>query len=356
MILTIFGYPKSGKTLLFNLLTDKHEEVSKFSASANEFHKALVEVPDQRLAKLSELFGPAPTYARIEFLDTGALAFGDSKSSTTFMDLVRRADGLVHMVRGFEDEEIPHPAGSIDPVRDIGNMEDELRTVDFLSVEKRLERLKVDVMKMKSQELVEELELMTALKDWLEEGKPMREFPFTPAQEIKARGFKFLSHKPLFNIVNADENTYKNYLKLEKGPENNSATRVFCAQIEQELLELDEEDRAVFQEEYGLGDYRYMRESFVKISYELMNLISFFTVGPKEVRAWTVNKGDNAYAAAGKIHSDIQKGFIRSETIAWDELLEAGGLNQAKEKGLLRLEGKEYIAKDGEIMHFRFNK
>lgn len=356
MILTIFGYPKSGKTLLFNLLTDKHEEVSKFSASANEFHKALVEVPDHRLAKLSELFGPAPTYARIEFLDTGALAFGDSKSSTTFMNLVRRADGLVHMVRGFEDEEIPHPAGSIDPLRDIGNMEDELRTVDFLSVEKRLERLKVDVMKMKSQELVEELELMKALKEWLEEGKPMREFNFTPAQELKAKGFKFLSHKPLLNIINADEDTYQTYREFHSGPENKTATRIFCARIEHELLELDEEDRAVFQEEYGLENYQYMRDNFVNISYELMNLISFFTVSPKEVRAWTIEKGDNALTAAGKIHSDMQQGFIRAETINWTEILEAGGFNQAREKGLLRLEGKEYTAKDGEIMHFRFSK
>jgi GTP-binding protein YchF len=353
MILTIFGYPKSGKTSLFNMLTDKQEEVSKFSTSTHEYHKAIVDVPDHRLTQLAEHFNLPPVYVKIEYLDTGALAFGESKN-VTFIDLLRRADGLVHMIRGFEDEEILHPQGDIDPARDIHTMEDELKTVDFISVEKRMERLFADVKKMKSKELEEELELMKKLKDFLEQGNPLREFSFTPAEELQARGFKFLSQKPLLNIINADENTYRKYLELKQEPEKNITTQVFCAKIEQELLELDEEDRSVFQQEYGLADYHYMRENFINISYRLLNLVSFFTIGDNEVRAWTIKESDNAYTAAGKVHTDIQKGFIRSETINWQTLLEAGGFSQAKDKGTLRLEGKDYIVKDGEVLYFRF--
>jgi ribosome-binding ATPase len=355
MILTIFGYPKSGKTLLFNMLTGQEEAVSKFSASANEFHKAIVDVPDERLAKLSKHYESPEIHAKIEFLDTGALAFGES-NNVTFIDLLRRADGLVHMIRGFEDEEILHPSGNIDPVRDMRAMEDELITVDFLTVEKRLERLAVDVMKIHSKELKEEFDVMKRMKEHLEAGKPLREFSFTPAEEIMVKGFKFLSQKPILNIINADENSYDKYLELKKEPENFTSTQVFCAKIETELLELDEEDREMFQEEYGLKNYQYMRSTFIQTSYTLMNLLSFFTVGKDECRAWTINKGDNALTAAGKIHSDIQQGFIRAETIDWKDLLETGGFSQAQKKGLLRLEGKEYIVKDGDILHFRFNK
>lgn len=356
MILTIFGYPKSGKTLLFNLLTDQHEEVSKFAASsANEYHKAIVEVPDHRLGKLAEFFKTPPVYAKIEFLDTGAAAFGEGKS-TTFLDLLRRADGLVHMVRGFDDDEIIHPKEEINPVRDMKDMEDELIANDFISIEKRLERLAVDVMKMKSKELVEQFELFKRLKAHLEEHKPLRVFPFNKHEELMVKGFTFLSQKPLINIINTDDVHYLEHKKLEKEPANNSTTLVFVGKIEQELLELDKEDRAIFQAEYGLDDYCYVHDCFIKACYRLMDLISFFTVSEVETRAWTIKDGDTAYIASGKIHSDIQQGFIRGETIGWQVFLDAGSFNAAKEKGLLRLEGKEYIVKDGEIVHFRFNK
>jgi GTP-binding protein YchF len=356
MILTIFGYPKSGKTLLFNLLTDQHEEVSKFSThSTHEYHKAIVDVPDHRLTKLAEFHDTPPVYAKIEFLDTGPVAFGESKNET-FLTLLRRADGLVHMVRGFEDDEIIHPEGSVDPVRDMKNMEDELIANDFISIEKRIERLSVDVMKMKSKELVEELELMKRLKDHLEQHKPLREFPFTKREEFVVKGFTFLSQKPLINIVNTDENNYRKHLELKKEPEHHATTQVFVGKIEQELLELDEDDREMFREEYGLQDYSYIHDTFIKTCYRLMKLISFFTLGKDETKAWTVIDGDNAYIASGKIHSDIQQGFIRGETIGWQEFLDSGGFSHAKEKGLLRLEGKEYIVKDGEVIHFRFNK
>lgn len=359
MILTIFGYPKSGKTLLFNLLTDKKEKISKFSTSTDEYHKAIVDVPDPRLDRLAQHTGKPAVHTKIEYLDTGALAFGESKN-VTFIDLLRRADGLVHMVRGFEDEEIIHPPGPIDPLRDINTMEEELKSTDFITIEKRVEKLSADVKKIKSKELAEELEVMKKLKDFLEQGNPLREYSFNPIEEHMIKGFKFLSLKPLINIINADENTYEKYLKLKKEPEDgnetNTTTQVFAGKIEQELLELDEDDRPIFQEEYGLEDYRYIGATFIKTGYRLMNLLSFFTIGDNETRAWTIKKNDNAYIAAGKIHSDIQQGFIRSETIDWQDFLDTGGFSQAKEKGLLRLEGKEYVVKDGEILQFRFNK
>lgn len=355
MILTIFGYPKSGKTLLFNMLTGKKEDISKFSTSTHEFHKAVIDVPDERLKLLADFHETPPVYAKIEFLDTGAIAFRDSKD-TTFIDLLRRADGLVHMVRGFDDPELLHPEGAIDPLRDIRTMEDELITLDFITAEKRLEKLQLDNIKIKSKDLAEELELFKRIKSFLEEGKPLREFGFILKEELLIRGFKFLSLKPLINIINADENTYEKYLKLAKAPENNTETLVFCGKIETELLELADEDRPVFQEEYGLKDYQYMRENFIKACYKLMDLISFFTVGTDETRAWTITNSTSAYDAAGKIHSDIQQGFIRAEVMNWKDFLEIGGFSQAKEKGLLRLEGKEYIVKDGEIVHIRFNK
>jgi GTP-binding protein YchF len=354
MILTIFGYPKTGKTLLFNLLTEKKEKVDKFSAPSGEFHKAIVDVPDPRLKKLADFFETPPVYAKIEFLDAGAISLGEVKNST-FIDLLRRADGLVHLVRGFSDPEIVHPQGTIDPLRDMAAMEDELKTTDFLTIDKRLERLAVDVKKMKAKELQEELELLQKLKAFLEAGQPLREYAFTEKEDVLVRGFKFLSAKPLLNLVNADETSMKSYAGLVAPAVHRKCTALFAGKIEAELLELAPEERPVFQAEYGLADYRYIRDEFIKTSYALLDLISFFTVGKDETKAWTLEKGASAFIASGKIHSDIQKGFIRAEVIPWRDFLDCDGFARAKEKGLLRLEGKEYVVRDGEIVHFRFN-
>ncbi len=354
MILTIFGYPKTGKTLLFNLLTEKKEKVDKFSAASSEFHKAVVDVPDARLQRLADHFQTPPVYAKIEFLDAGAISLGEVKNST-FIDLLRRADGLVHLVRAFSDEEIVHAQGTIDPARDIAAMEDELKATDFLTIEKRLERLAVDVKKMKAKELQEELDLLQKLKAFLEAGRPLREYPFTEKEEVLVRGFKFLSAKPLLNLVNADENSIQACAALEAPAVHGKCTALFAGKIEMELLELAPGERPAFQEEYGLSGYRYIRDEFIKTSYALMDLISFFTVGEDETKAWTLERGSSAFIASGKIHSDIQKGFIRAEVISWRDFLDCAGFARAKEKGLLRLEGKEYVVQDGEIVHFRFN-
>jgi GTP-binding protein YchF len=354
MILTIFGYAKTGKTLLFNLLTEKKEKISKYSTTGSEFHKAIVDVPDPRLQQLASFFETPPVYAKIEFLDAGAISLGEVKNST-FIDLLRRADGLVHLVRAFQDPEILHPLQTIDPARDMAAMEDELKTIDFMTIEKRLERLEVDVKKLKAKELLEEQELLKRLQIFLEQGKPLRTFPFSEKEGLLVRGFKFLSAKPLLNLVNADENTIKTYGGLVRPVAERTTTALFAARIEQELLDLPAEERPDFQREYGLPDYRYIRDEFIKTSYGLMNLISFFTVGKDETKAWTIENGSSAFIASGKIHSDIQKGFIRAEVIGWREFLDCSGFAKAKEKGLLRLEGKEYIVRDGEIVHFRFN-
>jgi len=354
MILAIFGYPKTGKTILFNLLTGQKEQISKFSVSTEELHKAVVNVPDDRLTRLAEFHQAPAIHAKIEFLDTGAVSFGEAREST-FMDLLRRADGLVHLVRGFADAEILHPQGEIDPERDMRIIEEELKTTDFLSLDKRIERLSLDIRKMKTKELEEEMDLLKRLRDFVEGGRPLREYPLTAKEDTLVRGFKFISQKPLLHLINCDEASWKKYRSLAHAPTDKKATAVFAGKIETELLELDETDRAVFQSEYGLADYTFIRDQFIRTSYELLNLISFFTVGKDENKAWTVERGINAFLAAGKIHSDIQRGFIRAEVIPWQDFLAAGGFAHAKEKGTLRLEGKEYIIQDGEIVHFRFN-
>jgi len=318
-------------------------------------NKSLVNVPDRRLEQLADHFQLPPIHARIEYHDAGAISFGEVKN-TTFLDLLRRADGLVHIIRGFDDPEIVHPAGSVDPFRDIQTMEEELITTDFIGIEKRLERIKSDLQKMKSIELEDEYQLLTKLKDFLEQMKPIREFPFNIKEEFIVRGFKFISQKPLIHIINSDEVSYQKYLKNITEPGKSATTQIYCSKIETELLELDAEERPLFQAEYGLEGYEYLKESFVHKSYLLMNQISFFTIGKEEVKAWTINGNATALKAAGKIHEDIQKGFIRAEVAQWQQFLDAGGFNQAREKGVLRLEGKEYIIKDGEVIHFRFNK
>ena len=347
MILTIFGYPKTGKTTLFNLLTGQKEKVDKFSSSKGDLHKAVVSVPDERLEKLNEFYNTKIKHAQIEYLDTGSLSFGEVKAST-FLDVLRRSDGLIHVVRGFSDPEIIHPAGSVNPQRDISSMEDELIISDIITVEKRLERLEKDLQRNKSKELETEKKVLIKIKEFLETNRPLREMELSDAEEFIIRGFQFLSQKPIIHLINLDEG--KEPVIEER---DNQLILSFYGKIEEEIMDLDEEERKVFFEEYGIKES--IRDKFIRESYKLMNLISFFTVGEDEVRAWTIKKGDTAYEAAGKIHTDLQKGFIRAEVIFWEDFVKVGGFKNAKEKALLRLEGKDYKVKDGDIVHIRFN-
>lgn len=352
MILALFGYAKTGKTLLFNLLTDQQKEVSKFAAQKNELHQAITKIPDRRLTQISDLYKIPPVYANIEFLDTGSIAYGEAKSST-FLDILRRSEGLVHVVRGFEDQEIIHPKGSIKPDRDIQNMQEELKSTDYISIEKRFEKLTIDRKKIKSNEIEKELKLLSKLKDRLENNIPLKEINLNPEEEKMIKGFNFLSLKNLINIVNTDEKSYHDLLPLEKSLPH---TYVFSAKIEKELLELETDERKIFEEEFGLVNYQYLKHTFKNKCYQSMNLISFFTIGSNEIKSWTIEDNTNAYTAAGKIHTDIQQGFIRAEVINYQELLNQGSITKAKKKGLVRLEGKDYIVNDGDVIQFRFNK
>ncbi len=348
MIFTIFGYPKTGKTTLFNILTGLSISRDKFSVS-NEVHRAVVDVPDERVDKLNEIFNTKKKYTKIEYFDTGAVSFGEVKD-TKFFDTLRKADGLIHVVRNFEDDEILHPEGTIDYKRDIKRMEEELVLADYISCEGKLERLRKDYLKMKTKEIEFQIKLFEKLKTHLDEGKPLRELELSK-EELKAiSGFEFLSLKPIIHVVNSDDNGMKKVV-FEEG--KGRIVIGFLGEIEEEIHELSPEERREFMKEYGIKES--MRDRIIKNSYKLLELVTFITAGEKEVRAWPIKKGSSVYEAAGKIHSDIQKGFIRAEVIEWDRLYEAHGWKGAKEKNYIRLEGKDYIIKDGDVINIRFN-
>jgi len=352
MNLVLFGYPKTGKTTLFNLLTGQQADTSKFTSRQPDLHQAITPVPDPRLDRLAALYQLPAVPAAIQFMDTGPVAYGDAKSST-FLEVLRKADGLVHVIRGFEDPEILHSQGRVDPLSDLKHMHEELRTTDYISVEARLEKLMQERKKGKDPVQERETEVLTKIKAELEKQIPLQKIPLSPAEDKVIRGFNFLTHKSLINLINSDDQHYHRLLKLEEEIAN---TSVSCLQIERELLELDPVERPLFEKEFGLENYRYLKDFFIKGCYRALGLISFFTIGDREIKAWTTAEDTSAYLAAGKIHSDIQDGFIRAEVIPWQDLVEEGGLVNARKKGSVRLEGKDYPVHDGDVIQFRFNR
>jgi len=353
----IFGYPKTGKTTFFNLLTGATIEVKKFEDKEEAPHVRTCSVPDNRLDEISKLFpGKKKIYSSIDVMDIAGFSWGQVKSSV-YLNLLRTADGLTHVVRAFEDPEIIHPQGSVDAKRDIKNMEEELILSDLVIVESRLEKIEHDLKRKKDPEEEKEKELLEKIKGALDKGIAIREIELSADEERKIRGFTFLTQKPLVHLINLDE---KNIHLLES-PENFCPVSkkgvkclCFCGKIEKEISELEDEERELFLKEYGLKEFSINR--FLKVSYELLDLISFFTIGKDEVKAWTVKRGTSAYEGAGIIHTDIQKGFIKAEVIPWENLINAGSLKDAKEKGMVRLEGKDYKIQDGDVIYFRFGK
>jgi hypothetical protein len=270
---------------------------------------------------------------------------------------LRTADGLIHVVRAFEDPELVHPQGSVNPERDIKNMEEELILSDLVVIESRLEKIEHDLKRKKSPDEEKEKEILEKIKDKLNVGIAIREIDLNEEEQRKIRGFSFLTQKPLIHLINLDEKD----IHLIESPESFYSSQkkgvkclCFCGKIEKEISELEGEERELFLREYGLKEFSVNK--FLKISYELLNLISFFTIGKNEVKAWTIKKGTSAYEGAGIIHTDIQKGFIKAEVIEWNNLIDAGSLKDAKEKGMVRLEGKDYEIKDGDVIYFRFGK
>jgi len=354
----IIGLPQVGKTSLFRMLT-KASLSAHALANPREAHVGVAKVPDDRLDRLAALYKPKKlVHAAIEYVDVGAIGQEALKESA-YVGHLRNVDALVHVVRAFEDPAIPH-VGDIDPLRDIKNVDFDLMVSDLGQVEKRLERLEKDLKKMRSPELEREFDLLKRANAHLESERPLREMEMTPEDKKRVRGFMFLSEKPILYVLNITESAtlgselesaVEKYRLAEVASRPNAAAMAVCAKVEAELAEMSDEDAAEFLSSYGLKESGLVR--LVRKSYELLGLISFFTVGEDECRAWTIPVNSRAVEAAGAIHSDLEKHFIRAETIHWDALLEAGSEANARSRGTLRLEGKEYIVKDGDVMHVR---
>jgi len=353
MRLGIIGLPQSGKTTVFNALTRGHQPLTT-SGGRFDVHTGVVDVPDGRVDRLSELFKPKKTiYAKVTYADIAGLEGSQSAISGQLLNLLTQMDGLLHIVRCFEDVNVSHPAGSVNPLRDIGTMDAELLINDMISVERKLERLVDERKKGGGREravIDRELILFERFKETLSKEIPLRAIDLTAEEEKILAGFGFLTRKPLLVLINLHEGQETPPVEY---PHTHSNLVALQGKLEMEIAQLPPEDVDVFMSEYGITELGLAR--VIRLSYDLLGLISFFTVGPDEVRAWTIHRGSSAYEAAGEIHTDLQKGFIRAEVIPYDELLSLGGLNEAKAKGRLRLEGKEYVVHDGEIVHIRFN-
>ncbi len=354
----IIGLPQVGKTSLFKILT-KADISNRSYANPREAHIGVATVPDTRLDRLAELFNPKKlVHAQVEFADVAAIGQEALKESAYLQNL-RNVDALIHVVRAFENDEIPH-VGDIDPLRDIKNVEFDLMVSDLGQVEARLERMKKDLLKKKTPELEKENELLIRAKEHLEQEKPLREMEMSKDEKKIVRGFMFLSEKPMLYVLNISESTtlgkdleeaVAKYKVTELAARPNTGATAICGKVEAELADMSDEDAAEFLSSYGLTESGLSR--LIRKTYELLGMISFFTVGEDECRAWTVEKNSRAQQAAGAIHTDLEKHFIRAETIHWDTLLELKSEAAARAAGKLRLEGKDYIVQDGDILHIR---
>lgn len=354
----IIGLPQVGKTSLFRILTKAHLSDHAYS-NPREAHVGIAKVPDERLDKLADLYRPKKlTHASVEYVDVGAIGQEALKESS-YVGHLRNVDALAHVLRAFDDPSIPH-VGPIDPLRDIKNVEFDLMVSDLGQIEKRMERVEKDLKKMRSQDLEKELELLKRAKAHLETEKPLRELEMSGEDKKRFRGFMFLSEKPILYVLNVSESlTLGNDLENAVGKFNlaevaarpNAAAAAICGKVEAELAEMSDEEAAEFLGSYGLKESGLVR--LIRSTYHLLGLISFLTAGADECRAWTIPVNTRAVEAAGAIHSDLQKHFIRAETIRWDQLLEAGSEANARARGTLRLEGKDYIVQDGDVMHIR---
>ncbi|MEJ2684923.1 MAG: redox-regulated ATPase YchF [Candidatus Sulfobium sp.] len=360
MKIAITGLANSGKTTIFNALTGLNLETTVYPALVSEPHIGVVKVPDARVDRLSEIYRPKKTtYATVEYIDYIGLTKGDMEQNRKVADLIRDADEVVHVVRGFVDETVVHPMGDVDPVRDAGTVELEMIFGDLELVEKRLERMEEGMKKGRKPDEAEK-RLLLKCKEILESEKPLRNEMFTEEEQKSMRHLQFMSIKPSVVVLNTDEkerDTEKTHAALS-GLEaifSGGQVRVLalCGKIEMEIAQLPDEEAVAFLEDLGVSEPALNR--LVRVSYDLLGLISFLTSGEDEVRAWTIRKGTNAQKAAGKIHSDIERGFIRAEVVSYDDFIGQGTMQAAREKGLLRLEGKTYEVRDGDIINFRFN-
>ena len=364
MQLGILGLPKVGKTTLYNTLTAAREATGKFHASKRT-HLGTARVPDPRLEQLRDLYQPERyTPATVDYVDIPGIhdsrlhRSGVTRGGKESLDLdkLRTVDALVHVVRAFDDPELPRAEGSVDPASDVETVDLELIFADHEIVERRLARLaKSAKAGLKPDEARQQLLLADVVLPALDAEKPLREIDLAADDEKLLRGFQLLSAKPILLVLNVEEDQIASATPSDLGiaTTEHCGALVVSAPIEEEISRLDPEEQAEFLGELGLTEPSLNR--VLRASYQLLGLISFFTVGDKDVRAWTIRRGTRARGAGRVIHTDIQRGFIRAEVIAWDELLRLGSLPAARDRGLLRLEGKDYVVQDGEVVHFRFN-
>jgi len=358
--IAIIGLANAGKTTIFNALTGQNLETTVYPTMSAEPHMGVVKVPDVRIDKLAEIYRPKKiTYATVEYVDYIGLTKGDMDQNRKVFDLIKDADAIVHVVRGFADEKVVHPLESLDARRDAETLELEMVFGDLELVDKRLQRMDEGMKRGKKPDETEKRVLLKC-KDALEQEKPLRDIAFSEEEEKSMRHLQFMSIKPeviALNISEGDLNTEgasQQITELQSVYRGNQVKVIsLCGKIEMEIAQLSLNEARAFLDDLGIEEPALKK--LIHVSYDLLGLISFLTCGEDEVRAWTISKGLNAQHAAGKIHSDIERGFIRAEVVSYNDFIAQGGMSGAREKGQLRLEGKTYEVRDGDIINFRFN-